>query len=100
MAFGAAFTWLLGFLRARFVGFPLAPAGYVLNTTFAHEHYWMDMAIAYFCKGSLLRFGGMRAYRTVLPFFLGLLLGDFSTGAFWTCVAAWLGVPIFRTFPN
>ena len=100
MAFGAAVTWLLGFLRARFVGFPLAPAGYVLNTTFAHEHYWMDMAIAYLCKVSLLRFGGMRAYRTALPFFLGLLLGDFSTGAFWTCVAAWLGVPIFRTFPN
>ena len=100
MASGAAITWGLTALRARFVGFPLAPAGYVLNTTFAHEHYWMDMAIAWVCKATLLRFGGMKAYRAALPFFLGLLLGDFSTAAVWTMIAAWLGVPVFRTFPN
>lgn len=100
MGVGGAATLLLTALRARFVGFPLAPSGYVLTTTFAHEHYWLDMAVALACKATILRYGGMKGYRSALPFFLGLLLGDFVTGAFWSIVAAVLGVEIFRTFPN
>ncbi|MFM7320662.1 MAG: DUF6785 family protein [Armatimonadota bacterium] len=100
MGTGGAMVVALGWMRGRWVGFPLAPAGYALTTSFAHEHYWMDMAIALACKASILRFSGMKGYRAALPFFHGLILGDFVTAALWTLVAAWLGVPVFRTFPN
>ncbi|GAB4455361.1 MAG: hypothetical protein OHK0029_11370 [Armatimonadaceae bacterium] len=100
MGIGAAITVLLTFLRSRFVGFPLAPAGYVLNTTFAHEIFWLDLTIALVVKTAFLRYGGIRMYRNMLPFFLGLILGDFVTGAGWNLFGTLTGLSLFRTFPN
>jgi hypothetical protein len=97
---GAAVTFGLGILRTRLVGFPLAPSAYVLTTTFAHEHFWIDMAIAWIVKSAFLRYGGMALYRAALPFFLGLILGDFVTGSVWSIVGAVFGIELFRTFPN
>lgn len=42
----------------------------------------------------------MRLYAAGLPFFLGLILGDFVTGSAWSIVGMLLKVEIFRTFPN
>lgn len=100
MAVGAGITGLLSFLRARFVGFPLAPAGYVLNVSWANELFWCDMFVAWLCKVAFLRYGGMRFYRKTLPFFLGLILGDFVTGSVWSIVGMLMGLNLFRTFPN
>jgi len=93
-------TILLTWLRTRFVGFPLSPAAYVLNTTFANELFWLDLTIAWLIKGAFLRYGGIRFYRTALPFFLGLILGDFVTGAAWNLFGTITGLSLFRTFPN
>ncbi len=98
MAAGAAITGILALLRARFVTFPLSPAGYVLNTSWANDLFWLDMLIAWTFKSLLLRYGGMKTYRFMLPLFLGLILGDFVTGAFWSLVGAALHLNLFRTF--
>ena len=37
-------------------------------------------------------------YREALPFFLGLILGDFVIGAAWSIVGTVLHVNLFRTF--
>ncbi len=100
MAAGAGITFLLSYLRTRFVGFPLAPAAYVLNTSWANELFWGDMAVAWVFKAALLRYGGRRMYHAALPFFLGLILGDFVTGSAWSIVGTLLKIEIFRTFPN
>ncbi|BDI34553.1 hypothetical protein CCAX7_66040 [Capsulimonas corticalis] len=98
MAAGAAITGILSFLRGRFVGFPLTPAAYVLNTSWANDLFWLDMFIAWVCKTAILRYGGMRIYRLMLPLFLGLILGDFITGAFWSIVGVFMHASLFRTF--
>jgi hypothetical protein len=100
MAAGAAITFLLSYLRTRFVGFPLSPAAYVLNTSWANELFWGDMFVAWVFKAAFLRYGGMRLYAAALPFFLGLILGDFVTGSAWSMVGTLLRIEIFRTFPN
>ncbi|MBC7805317.1 MAG: hypothetical protein H7145_04130 [Akkermansiaceae bacterium] len=100
MAIGSAVTLLLTFLRARIVGFPLSPAAYVLSTTFANELFWFDLFLAWMFKSAFLRYGGMKFYRATLPFFLGLILGDFVTGAAWSLFGALSGLTLFRTFPN
>jgi hypothetical protein len=100
MGVGSGVTILLTWLRTRFVGFPLSPAAYVLNTTFANELFWLDLTIAWLIKGAFLRYGGIRFYRTALPFFLGLILGDFVTGAAWNLFGTITGLSLFRTFPN
>jgi len=100
MGVGAVVTFLLSYLRTRFIGFPFSPAAYVLNVSWANELFWFDMFVAWMVKASLLRYGGMRLYAAGLPFFLGLILGDFVTGSAWSIVGMLLQVEIFRTFPN
>lgn len=99
-ATGFGMTFLLSALRARFVGFPLHPAGYVLNTSFANDFFWCDMFVAWAIKTCILRYGGSVLYLRALPFFLGLILGDFVTGSAWSIVGTLLNVNLFRTFAS
>jgi len=56
------------------------------------------MFLAWAVKAALLRYGGISAYRKALPFFLGLILGDFVTGAAWSIIGSLTNVDLFRTF--
>ena len=49
-------------------------------------------------QGPPAPYGGSRMYRQALPFFLGLILGDFVTGAAWSIIGTVLHVNLFRTF--
>ena len=89
---------MLAAVRARFIGFPLHPAAYALNLTFANDFFWCDMFVAWVLKALILRYGGMKVYRLALPFFLGLILGDFVTGAAWSIVGTVFHLNLFRTF--
>lgn len=98
MGFGAAMTFALAALRAKFMGFPLHPAAYVLNTSFANDFFWCDMLVAWAIKTMVLRYGGMQFYRQLLPLFLGLILGDFVVGSLWSIIGTLLGLDLYRTF--
>jgi hypothetical protein len=100
MAVGAGITLLLGIFRARFAGFPLSPAAYVLNVSWANDLFWCDMFIAWVVKSLILRYGGIKGYRQALPFFLGLILGDFVTGSVWSIIGTVFHLNLYRTFPN
>lgn len=97
-AFGAAMTLALSALRARFVGFPLNPAAYAMNITFATDFFWCDMFVAWLIKILILRYGGRNLYRAALPFFLGLILGDFVSGSAWSLFGTAINANLFRTF--
>ncbi len=98
MGFGIGMTVLLSALRTRFAGFPLHPAAYALNMSFANDFFWTDMFVAWAVKACILRYGGMKLYRQGLPFFLGLILGDFVTGSVWSIIGALFHLTMFRTF--
>jgi len=98
MGLGALITFALSALRNRFPWFVFAPAGFVINTSWANDLFWLDMFIAWCCKTLILRYGGMKSYRQVLPFFLGLILGDFVTGSFWSIIGTIMNQSLFRTF--
>ena len=78
--FGAFFVLLLSFLRARFVWWPFHPAGYLVSGSFGLFRLWFPIFLSWLIKTLLLRYGGLRAYRAALPFFLGLILGEFGAG--------------------
>ncbi|HAZ63823.1 MAG TPA: hypothetical protein DCZ72_09495 [Armatimonadetes bacterium] len=67
-------------VRIRFVGFPLHPVGYGISSTWSMGTVWLPLFIAWVCKAMIVRYGGLRGYRRALPFFLGLILGDFISG--------------------
>ena len=51
---------------------------------------------AWVLKVCLLRYGGMRLYRTAVPFFIGLILGDIATQTTWSLVTSILDVPVYQ----
>ncbi|UCH33564.1 MAG: hypothetical protein JSV65_13465 [Armatimonadota bacterium] len=92
---GAGVTCLLAFARARLPWFPLHPVGYAMANTFPWGLQPMPFFIAWLVKGAVLRFGGMRLYRRSLPFFLGLILGDLTNGAFYTLLGAFVDMSVY-----
>lgn len=79
-SFGAVFVGLLSFLRARFVWWPFHPAGYLVSGSFGLFRLWLPIFVSWLIKVLLLRWGGLGAYRRAMPFFLGLVLGEFTAG--------------------
>ena len=53
---------------------------------------WLSIFLAWLCKATILRYGGVRAYRALLPFFLGLILGEFTTACLWLFIDGAYGV--------
>jgi hypothetical protein len=83
---------LYGF-RARFIGFPLHPIGYVMAPMWYTHRLWVSVFIAWAVKALLLRYGGLRAYARALPLFFGFILGDCVVGSVWTLVDAFHHLP-------
>lgn len=77
---GAVVVALLGVMRTRFVAWPFHPAGYLISGSFGLFRLCVPLLLAWIFKALILRYGGLRGYRAALPFFLGLVLGEFSAG--------------------
>jgi hypothetical protein len=86
MAGGALFTFALAFMQSRFLWWPFHPIGYAFSTCYAMEYWWSTIALCWFIKLLLVRYGGLKAYVRARPLFLGLILGD----AVVACVLAFL----------
>ncbi len=102
---GAAFAGLLlavGFsvLRQMFPWWPLHPLGYALATTQTMEYMWCPFLIAWAAKLITLRYGGIKAYRAALPFFLGLILGDYVIPTLWGVFGMATGYQQYMAFPH
>lgn len=84
---GFLFTFLLMGMRMRFLWWPLHPAGYALSTNFGIDYIWFCLVIASVAKFVVLRYGGVKAHQKAVPFFLGLILGEFTVGSFWSALS-------------
>ncbi len=78
--FGLGFTLFLVSMRSRFFWWPFHPAGYMVSGSFGLFRLWLPIFVSWLAKVLILRYGGLRAYRRFLPFFLGLVLGEFAAG--------------------
>jgi len=88
---GAGLAGLLMLGRRFIVGFPFHPLGYAVGTAYG-ELLWGPFLMVWVLKATILKFGGMRLYRSAIPFFLGLALGHFFTaGVVWGLLGAYGG---------
>lgn len=85
----------LSFLRARFIWWPFHPIGYAISGSWSMNLVWMPLLIAWVLKGSTLKWGGLRLYRTLLPFFLGMILGDIVMGCLWSLIGIAFGIETY-----
>ncbi len=92
-AWGGAVMALLLFLRQRFIWWPLHPLGFPIANTYTIVSYgWFSIFLAWLFKATILRYGGVHLYRVLLPFFLGLVLGEFCTAVAWVFIDGYTGV--------
>lgn len=92
-AAGGAVMTLLLVLRQQLVWWPLHPLGFPIAMTYTISSYgWLSILLAWACKGVILRYGGVRVYRMLTPFFLGLALGEFFTASMWVFIDGAMGV--------
>ncbi len=97
---GAVVMSILTYMRIRFVWWPLHPIGFALAFTKRSVHWiWSPMLFAWLIKTSVIRYGGFKMYRTLLPFFLGLILGDYFIGAVFGVAGALVPRPGYCVFP-
>jgi hypothetical protein len=79
------------------VWFPFHIAGYAVSTTYTMNVFWFSIFTASVAKWATLNFGGFRAYRKFLPFFLGLALGECVVTMFWGTMTMVLDRPMYIT---
>ncbi|MCD6507603.1 hypothetical protein J7M22_13395 [Candidatus Poribacteria bacterium] len=84
---GAAFTLFLTAMRMRFLWWPFHPVGYALSMNFGVDYIWFTLVIGSVLKWCILRYGGLGALRRASPFFLGLILGEYAVGGFWSALS-------------
>ena len=78
MGVGFTLTLFLMFMRRQFIWWPLHPAGYALSTNLIGTDYiWFCLVLSSSVKLVLIRYGGLRLYRKAIPFFIGLVLGEY-----------------------
>ncbi len=95
---GFIFAVVLLVMRAQLEWWPLHPTGYALALSYAMEYFWLPVFIAWLVKLLVLRYGGVKLYRKTVPFFLGLILGDYTVGAIWSLIGCIWGIPTYRVF--
>lgn len=97
---GLIFVVLLRIARWHLWWWPFHPAGYALAVSFAMDYFWFSFFISWFLKVIILRVGGMKLHRKAIPFFVGLILGDYVIASIWAILGpfAFLQRIRFKTF--
>ena len=80
---GAVLMGLFMLMRYRFLWWPLHPLGFAIGGVLWIELLWFSIFLVWFLKMLILKYGGLRLFRTLRPLFLGLILGQYSAACLW-----------------
>ncbi len=76
----------LMFMRGMFLWWPFHPIGFVIGSTTWIQRLWFSIFIAWLLKYLILKYGGPKIYKNARPFFLGLILGQYTVAGLWLIV--------------
>jgi len=101
IATGAGFVMalLLSYLRYLLPGFALHPLAYAVANSWGMANLWVPIMVGSLLKAAVLKGSGLRGYRTALPLFFGLMLGEFAVGCTWSLVGMFLDTPTYEFWP-
>lgn len=92
---GFSFTIFLMFMKSRFLWWPFHPAGYVLTTGEGMVYSWFAVFISWALKFTILKYGGVKGYHKAMPFFFGLILGEYTVACSWSILGIILRIPTY-----
>jgi len=96
---GFCFATFLAFMRRRFIWWQFHPLGYAMISDWATLSIWTCLLISSVIKWFVLKWMGLSGYRRIIPFFLGIILGEMAVGGIWAITAVWSGESIYRFWP-
>lgn len=88
---GGGIMVFLFMMRRLFLWWPFHPIGYVMAGSYSIYHLWWSTFLGWLAKVSVLRFGGLRGYQKLKPFFIGLVLGECVVVGGWVVIDLILG---------
>ena len=93
----ASITFILYFLRHAFFWWPFHPIGYVMTsaTWGGLADIWFSVFLGWLVKVIVIKFFGLRAHRRAVPFFLGLILGDYVVASGWSLIGTIFRIPTY-----
>lgn len=91
---GLVASLFMTIMRAAFHWWPLHPLGYALAGSWTTVVFWFPCLIAWICKTICLRYGGLGSYARVRPFFLGLIMGEFSAAVLFVLLNVLTKTPV------
>ena len=97
MVVGFCVVILLSYLHTRFVWWNLHPVAYPLSSSLNWSMSWMwsSVFVSWLIKYFILKYGGIKSYRKAVPFFMGLILGDYLIGGFWNSLGVFMRIPTY-----
>jgi hypothetical protein len=57
--------------------------------------FWLSFLLSWMIKWFILKQGGLKAYRRAIPFFIGLILGEFTMGSLWSIISIVFHRPMY-----
>ena len=98
---GFFFTMFLSWLRLKFLWWPLHPIGYAVGfSRRTIDWMWFSLFLGWALKLLVIRAGGLNGYRRLMPFFLGMILGEFGMGVlFGVLGSVWPATAGYQLYP-
>ncbi len=94
--FGVIFAIFLGVMRTKFTWWLWHPVGFATATCWSMQKLWFCLFLGWLAKALITRYGGAAAYRKALPFFVGLVMGEFTVGSLWCIYGAIAGKAVYH----
>ncbi len=91
MGVGGGIMLFLMLVGGHFPRWPLHYIGFPIADIWMMNQIWFNVFLAWIVKINVLKYWGVRGYRTVMPFFLGLVLGQICGAGIWMLVDAIAG---------
>lgn len=95
MVVGFLIAFGLILIKINVYGWPFHALGFAISGGWSMMWVWLSLFVAWILKSVILRYGGLRGYRAGLPFFFGVILGDFLIGGIWTLLGLLFDIPIY-----
>ncbi len=68
--------------------------------SFGVDYFWTCLLISWIIKWSVMRWGGLGTYRRMLPLVFGVIIGEYTVGAFWSVVSVVLRTATYDFAPG
>ena len=83
---GALVMLILVICYHRFYWWPIHPIGYLTAYSSAMRILWFSFFIGWACNALCMRYGGVRLFKRLRNFFIGLIIGDFFMAGTWAII--------------